>query len=337
MMLCFVLKFFLRFGENTMKIARQAVIGAAIALIAPAQALAQDWPTHSVTVVVPVPAGVASDIIARVVFEQVGKQVGQSFVIENRPGAGGTIGANMVAKATSDGHTILVYGAIAAANALYARLPYDTIADFAPVVPFGETPLVVVTAAGRYNTLAELIAAAKAKPGELNYSTVGIGSAAHFGAVRLAVSAGITAQHIPFKGPEWLSDTIAGRVDFSVPPVTTVIGPIRDGKLKALAVGAAKRAASLPDVPTLIEAGLRADAIYPFYTGAYLPARTPRAIVDKLHDEVVNALSLPSTQERLAKIGVEKLSMTVAEFDQFFKDDVGRNLELVKAANIPRQ
>jgi tripartite-type tricarboxylate transporter receptor subunit TctC len=172
---------------------------------------------------------------------------------------------------------------------------------------------------------AELIAAAKAKPGELNYSTVGIGSAAHFGAVRLAVSAGITAQHIPFKGPEWLADTIAGRVDFSVPPVTTVIGPIRDGKLTALAVGAAKRIASLPDVPTLIEAGLKADAIYPFYTGAYLPARTPRVIVDKPHDEVVNALALPSVQERLAKIGVEKLPMIVAEFDQFFKDDFRGN------------
>ena len=113
--------------------------------------------------------------------------------------------------------------------------------------------------------------------------------------------------------------------------------PIRDGKLKALAVGAAKRTAALPDVPTLIEAGLKADAIYPFYTGAYLPARTPRAIVDKLHDEVVKALALPSVQERLAKIGVEKLPMTVAQFDQFFKDDVATNLELVKAANIPRQ
>jgi tripartite-type tricarboxylate transporter receptor subunit TctC len=112
---------------------------------------------------------------------------------------------------------------------------------------------------------------------------------------------------------------------------------IRDGKLKALAAGAAKRAASLPDVPTLIEAGLKADAIYPFYTGAYLPARTPRAIVDKLHDEVVSALALPSVQERLTKIGVEKLPMTVAEFDRFFKDDVANNLELVKAANIPRQ
>src|SRR5205814_6924087 len=121
-------------------------------------------------------------------------------------------------------------------------------------------------------------------------------------------------QHIAFKGPGLLADTISGRYDFSVPPVTTVICPIRDGKLTALAVGAAKRSAALPDVPTLIEAGLKADAIYPFYTGAYLPAKTPRAIVDKLHDEVVNALALPSVQERLAKIGVEKLPMSVAEF-----------------------
>jgi tripartite-type tricarboxylate transporter receptor subunit TctC len=320
-----------------MKIAREVVLGTAIALATFGHASAQDWPTRNVTVVVPIPAGVASDIIARVVFEQVGRQVGQTFVIENRPGAGGTIGANIVAKAAPDGYTILVYGSIAAANALYAQLPYDTVADFAPVVPFGETPLVVVTAVGRYQTLAELLAAAKAKPGELNYASVGIGSAAHFGAVRLAASAGITVQHVPFKGPEWLTDTIAGRVDFSVLPVTTVIGQIRDGKLKALAVGAAKRAASLPDVPTLIEAGLKADAIYPFYTGAYLPSKTPRTIVDKLHDEVIQALALSSVQERLAKIGVEKLPMTVAEFEKLFKDDVANNLVLVNEANIPRQ
>jgi tripartite-type tricarboxylate transporter receptor subunit TctC len=320
-----------------MKIAREVILGTAIALATFGYASAQDWPTRNVTVVVPIPAGVASDIIARVVFEQVGRQVGQAFVIENRPGAGGTIGANAVAKAAPDGYTILVYGSIAAANALYAQLPYDTVADFVPVVPFGETPLVVVTAVGRYKTLAELLAAAKAKPGELNYASVGIGSAAHFGAVRLAASAGITVQHVPFKGPEWLTDTIAGRVDFSVLPVTTVIGQIRDGKLTALAVSSAKRAASLPDVPTLLEAGLKADAIYPFYTGAYLPSKTPRAIVDKLHDEVTQALAVSSVQERLAKIGVEKLPMTVAEFEKFFKDDVANNLALVNEANIPKQ
>jgi tripartite-type tricarboxylate transporter receptor subunit TctC len=300
-------------------------------------AAAQDWPTRNVTVVVPIPAGVASDIMARLIFAQVGRQLGQTFVIENRPGAGGTIGANMVAKAAPDGYTVLVYGSIAAANALYKKLPYNTLNDFTAVVPFGETPLVVVTAAGRYKTLADLIAAAKAKPGALNYSTVGVGSAAHFGAVRLAVSAGITAQHIPFKGGEWLADTIAGRVDFSVPPVTTVIGPILDGKLTALAVGSAKRVASLPNVPTLIEAGMKADAIYPFYTGAYLPSKTPKAIVQKLHDEVMKALAVPSVRERLTKIGVEPMSMTSAEFEKLFTDDIAANLALVEAAHIPKQ
>ena len=313
------------------------LLGVAMLLAGLVPAVAEDWPTHNVTVVVPVPAGVASDIISRVVFEQVGKQVGQTFVIENRVGAGGTIGANAVAKSTPDGHTILVYGSIAAANALYKKLPYDTGADFTAVVPFGQTPLAVVTGAGHFTTLAELIAAAKAKPGALNYSTVGVGSAAHFGAARLLVSAGISAQHIPFKGGEWMTETIAGRIDFSVPPVTTAIGSLRDGKLTPLAVMSAKRISSLPDAPTMIEAGLTADAIYPFYTGAYLPSKTPRAIIDKLHDEVMKALANPEVQKRLTGIGVEPMPMTQAEFEDLFKKDIAANLELVKAANIPTQ
>jgi tripartite-type tricarboxylate transporter receptor subunit TctC len=305
------------------------------ATIAPS--VAEEWPSRNVTVILPIPAGVASDIVARVVFEQVGKQVGQTFVIENRPGAGGTIGANMVAKAAPDGHTILVYGSIAAANALYTKLPYDTLNDFVPTVLFGQTPLVVITGVGRYKTLTELVAAAKAKPGVLNYSTVGVGSAAHFGAERLAVSAGITAQHIPFKGGEWLTEIIAGRIDFAVPPVTTAIGAIQDHKLVPLAVSAAKRMSSLPDVPTMVEAGLTADAIYPFYTGAYLPSKTPRAIVEKLHNEVMKALAVPAIQEKLVKVGVEPMPMTLAEFDAFFKKDVADNLALVKTAKIPTQ
>ena len=317
---------------------RYALLGAAVMLWAAlAPATAQEWPSRNVTVVVPIPAGVASDIVSRVVFEQVGKQVGQTFVIENRPGAGGTIGANMVAKAAPDGHTILVYGSIAAANALYTKLPYDTANDFTPVVLFGQTPLVVVTGVGRYKTLSELVATAKAKPGALNYSTVGVGSAAHFGAARLEVGAGFTAQHIPFKGGEWLTEIIAGRIDFAVSPVTSAFGAIKDGKLVPLAVMSAKRMSSLPDVPTMIEAGLTADAIYPFYTGAYLPAKTPRAIVEKLHNEVAKALALPSVQERLVKIGVEPMPMTVAEFGAFFKDEIAANLALVKAAKIPTQ
>ena len=317
---------------------RYALLGAAVMLWAAlAPATAQDWPSRNVTVVVPIPAGVASDIVSRVVFEQVGKQVGQTFVIENRVGAGGTIGANMVAKAAPDGHTVLVYGSIAAANALYTKLPYDTANDFVPSVLFGQTPLVVVTGAGRYKTLAELVTTAKAKPGALNFSTVGVGSAAHFGAERLAVGAGFSAQHIPFKGGEWLTEIIAGRIDFAVAPVTSAIGAIRDGKLVPLGVMSAKRVSSLPNVPTMIEAGLTADAIYPFYTGAYLPAKTPRAIVEKLHNEVVKALALPAVQERLVKIGVEPMPMTVAEFGAFFKEEIAANLALVKAAKIPTQ
>lgn len=317
---------------------KRALLGATVMLWAAiAPSVAQDWPSRNVTVVVPVPAGVASDIVARVVFEQVGKQVGQTFVVENRVGAGGTIGASMVAKAAPDGHTILVYGSIAAANALYTKLPYDTATDFVPAVPFGQTPLVVVTGVGRYKTLAELVSAAKAKPGELNFSTVGVGSAAHFGGERLAVGAGFKAQHVPFKGGEWLTEIIAGRIDFAVSPVTSAIGALQDGKLVPLAVMSAKRISSLPNVPTMIEAGLTADAIYPFYTGAYLPAKTPPAIVEKLHNEVVKALALPAVQERLVKIGVEPMPMTVPEFAAFFKEEIAANLALVKAAKIPTQ
>jgi tripartite-type tricarboxylate transporter receptor subunit TctC len=315
----------------------RAGFGAILSIAALTTAAAQDWPSRNVTVVVPVPAGVTSDIVARVVFEQVGKQVGQSFVIENRVGAGGSIGGNTVAKATPDGHTILVWGAIAAANAIYTKLPYDTLNDFTPVAVFGQTPLVVVTGAGRYKTPGELISAAKADPGKLNYATVGAGSASHFGAAQLSVSAGISAQHIPFKGSEWLTEVMAGRLDFSVPPMPSAIGLIRDGKIVPLAISSSKRSPSLPNVPTMVEAGLKADAVYPFYTAAFLPAKTPPAIAEKLHAEIMKALELPSVKERLAAIGVDPMPMTQAEFGAFFKKDVANNLELVKAAKIPTQ
>jgi tripartite-type tricarboxylate transporter receptor subunit TctC len=324
--------------ETIMKnILRRTGFGAVLLMAALTSAVAQEWPTRNVTVIVPVPAGVTSDIVARVVFDQVGKQVGQTFVVENRPGAGGSIGGNTVAKATPDGHTILVWGSIAAANALYTKLPYDTLNDFTPVAVFGQTPLVVVTGPGHFKTLAELIAAAKAKPGALNYATVGVGSAAHFGAEQLAVSTGISAQHVPFKGGEWLTEVMAGRLDFSVAPVASAIGLLRDGKLTPLAVGSSTRSTLLPNVPTMVEAGLKADAVYPFYTAAYLPAKTPHAIAEKLYAEITKALAVPSVQERLTTVGVDPMPMTMAEFGAFFKKDVANNLELVKAAKIPTQ
>src|SRR5947207_8475614 len=175
-----------------------ALLSAPLAL---GPAAAQDWPSRQINAIVPLGAGSASDIIARVVMEQVGKQLGQNVIVENRPGAGGTIGANMVAKAAPDGYTVLVYGALASAHALYSKLPYDTLIDLVPVAPLGQQPLVVVVSPAKgYKTLADLVAAGKAKPGALNYSTAGVGSASHFGAERLRASAGFEAQHIPFKG-----------------------------------------------------------------------------------------------------------------------------------------
>jgi len=302
-------------------------------------ASAQDWPARNITVIVPLGAGSASDIVARVVMDQVGKQLGQNAIVENRPGAGGTIGANLVAKAAPDGYTILIYGALASAHALYSKLPYDTLADFVPVIALGQQPLVIVGAPAKgYKTLGELVAAGKAKPGSLNYSTAGVGSASHFGAERLRASAGFTAQHIPFKGAaEAVTDVIAGRSDFSVQLTSTTVPQIREGTLVALAVSAHKRIGLLPDVPTTIESGLPAESVYAFYTGMYLPAKTPGEIVAKLHQETAKALQTDAVKARLATLGVEPLPLAQPEFAKFIRDDIEANVALVKAAGIPTQ
>src|SRR5262252_3774972 len=259
------------YNQEATMTARQCIRLALVALVSlpiTGVASAQDWPARNVTVVVPLAAGSASDIMARVVMDQVGRQLGKTFIIENRPGAGGTVGANMVANAPPDGHTILAYGALGTAHALYTKLPYDTLTAFAPVVPFGQQPLVLIASPAQgYKTLRDLAAAGKARPGALNYTSAGVGSASHFAAERLRASAGFEAQHIPFKGAaEAVTEVVAGRADFSVQLFTTTISLLREGKLNALAVSAVKRAAIMPEVPTMIEAGLKADAVYPFYS-----------------------------------------------------------------------
>ncbi len=315
---------------------------AALGLAACASASAQTnppWPARNVSVIVPLGAGSASDVIARVVMEHVGKQLGHTFIVENRPGAGGTIGANAVAKSPPDGYTILAYGAMASAHALYSKLPYDTLNDFVPVISLGQQPLVIVTSPAKgYKTLADLIAAGKAKPGALNYTTAGVGSASHFGAERLRASAGFEAQHIPFKGAgEAVTEVVAGRADFSVQLFTTTLPLLRDGKLVALAVSAPRRTSILPEVPSTIEAGLPPNSVYPFYSALYLPAKTPREIVEKLHRETAKALEAPEVRGRLVTLGVEPMAMSIEQFDAFFREDVAANTALVKAAHIPQQ
>jgi tripartite-type tricarboxylate transporter receptor subunit TctC len=203
------------------------------------------------------------------------------------------------------------------------------------VVPLGQQPLVLVTAPSRgHKTLRDLIATAKAKPGQLNYVSAGLGTPTHLAAERLRMSAGFEAQHIPFKGsPEALTEVLAGRADFYLCPVAPVLPLISEGKLLALAVSTNKRATALPQVPTMAEAGW-ADAAYDFWVGLYLPARTPRDIIVKLHNTVESARQVASVRERLAKLGVEPMSMSPDQFDAYFRSEVEANMKIVAAARI---
>jgi tripartite-type tricarboxylate transporter receptor subunit TctC len=318
--------------------AMPAVLAIAACMIASPLA-AQEWPSRTVTIVVPLAAGSASDIAARVVADQLSKQLKATFIVENRTGAGGTVGAGAVARSAPDGYTILAYGALSIAHALYSKLPYDTLNDFIPIIPLGQQAQAVTTAPSKgYKTLGDLIAAGKAKPGALNYSSAGVGSASHFAAERLMVAAGFTAQHIPFKGSgESLREIVAGRVDFSIQSFATTVPLIQNGTLLPLAVSAHKRSALVPNVPTTIEAGLPAESVYTFYTGIYLPAKTPRSIVERLHGEIAKALQSPETQAQFKKVGVEPLPMNLDEFGKFTREEVASTIALARAAKIKQQ
>jgi tripartite-type tricarboxylate transporter receptor subunit TctC len=320
------------------RFAKLTSLTAALLCLAMGAASAQPWPAKTITAIVPLNAGSASDVVGRIVLDQVSKQVGQPIVVENRAGAGGTIGANIVAKAAPDGYTILTYGALATAHALYTSLPYDTFRDFVPVVSLGQQTLVLVTAPSKeFKSLGDLVAAAKAKPGALNYSSAGIGSASHFAAERLRMSAGFEVQPIAFRGAaEALTELLAGRVDFSFMPIAPALSLVNEGKLQALAVSSTARAAALPQVPTTAEAGL-VGAEYPFWTGLFVPAKTPPDVIEKLRRETETALQIPAVRERLAKLGVEPMPMSPEQFAQFFKADVDAAVKLVKDAKIPTQ
>jgi len=313
-----------------------AVAGGLAAAAVPQDAAAQSWPSRPITVVVPFTPGTAVDISARVVMDEVSRQVGQPIVVENRGGAGSTIGTNVVAKAAPDGHTILVTGSMASAHATFKSLPYDTLGDFVGVISLGLQPLVLVTSPSKgFKTLADLIKAAKA--GQLTYASAGIGSATHLALERFRLSAGFQAQHVPFRGaPEGLREVIAGRVDFYSVPLPPALPLIKDGKLVALAVSADKRATVLPDVPTTVELGHK-DSAYYLYGGVYMHSKTPAAVVQRLHQEIGKALQVPAVQQRMRQIGAEPMPMSQPEFDKYFRADVAANVKLAKDANIPQQ
>jgi tripartite-type tricarboxylate transporter receptor subunit TctC len=314
---------------------RRSLIAAGILLAGLCPAASQVWPSKPVRVIVPFTAGSAVDIVARAVMEQVSNQIGQPVIVENRGGAGGTLGVGLVAKADPDGHTVLVHSTTHAVTATtYANPGYDARKDFAAITALANVPNVLVTAPGKYKSVKEMMEAGRAKPGSLNYASAGAGSSAHLNAERLLMAAGIKAQHIPFKGgPEALTEIMSGRVDFYFVPLPPARGLIAGKKVDALAVSAATRASALPDVPTTVEAGYP-NSEYNFWMGMFLPVKTPAAVIARLHEETIKALKNPAVIARLENAGGEPMPMTPAEFDAFVRKEIDINATLVKAAGI---
>jgi tripartite-type tricarboxylate transporter receptor subunit TctC len=296
-----------------------------------AVAHAQTYPTKAITIIVPFTPGSATDVAARLVGEKLSTAWGQPVIIDNRAGAGGTIGIAQTARAEPDGHTLAVVSTGHVVNpVLYKELPYDTLKDLSGVAPLANLPsvLVVSPSLGIKNAK-DLVAMAKAKPGELNYGTAGVGSAAHINSEKFNHAAGIKAVHIPLKGtPPILAETMAGRVHFAWVPSLGSMGLLKDGKLLALAVSTPRRIAALPDVPTIAEAGYPGGE-FNFWVGMLAPAKTPRDVIVKVNAEVNKALQSPDVIDRLAKLGAEPMVMNPAQFDAFIRrehDELGKVL-----------
>ena len=303
---------------------------------AQAQDTAQTWPSKPIHAVVPFTAGSATDIVARAVFEPLSRELGQSIIVENRTGAGGMIGAGMVAKADPDGYSLLVSSSShTIIPALYQKVPYDTVQDFTGVIPLGSLPNVLVVSPSKgFHSMDDLVAAAKAEPGTMTYASAGVGSATHFAVERFRLSAGLEGVHVPFRGtPEATTEVMTGRVDFFFDPLASVLPFIRDGKLVALAVSTPKRAAALPDVPTTIEAGF-ANSDYTFWVAMFARAKTPGPVVEKLHNLTQKILESPSLHDKLTELGVDPMDLKPADLDTLVRTEIAINAPLVKAAHI---
>jgi tripartite-type tricarboxylate transporter receptor subunit TctC len=307
---------------------------AAVLVAATVAADAQQWPTRPIRVISPFAAGSASDTTGRVVLDQVSQNIGQPMVIEVRAGAGGTIGFAQVAKADPDGYTLVTSSSsMGTETVLHRTLPYDPVRDFVPVALFGVQPNVLVTSTqSGFKTLADLVAAAKAKPGTLTFASAGIGSSSHMAAERFRLAANIDVRHVPFR-ETGITEVMAGRIDFYFLPVAAAASALGSGKLVVLTVSSPTRMPLLPDAPSVVEAGYP-DAQFRFWVGLSAPAKTPRPIVDKLHDATEKALALPALREKLAKLGVTPEPMSVEEFGKFFRDDLAATVQLAKDANI---
>jgi tripartite-type tricarboxylate transporter receptor subunit TctC len=315
-----------------MSFTRHLVLAFAAATLG-GSALAQAWPTKPIRIVVPFPPGGGTDIIARETSQRVAKATGWTFVIDNKPGAGGNLGVDAVAKSPADGYTIVLgqTSNLAINPTLYSKLPYDPQKDLVPIVLLANAPLVMVTGMNTpYKSLADAVNAAKAKPGQLNFASPGNGTVAHLTSELFQKAAGLKTQHVPYKGAaQALTDVVSGTVDLYMSSVPTLLGQIKQGKLRPLAVTSAKRVDDLPDVPTINESGYKGfDAVTWF--GLLAPAGTPKDVVAKLNAEFNKALKEPELAKRLGDEGADAAGGTPEQFAALIRDEIPRWGKVVK-------
>jgi tripartite-type tricarboxylate transporter receptor subunit TctC len=293
----------------------------------------QAFPSRPITIVIPFPPGGISDNSTRVIAQKAQVGLGQPIVIENRPGAGGQIGADVVKGAKPDGHTLYLanIGSHGINQSLYSKLSYDPTKDFEPItILFGSPNLLVVPASSPVKSMAELIAYAKTKPGKASYGSQSIGSGGHLSGEIVKAKNGLDLVHVPYKGSApVLTDLVAGRIDFLFDPITTALPFVKDGKLRALAITSDKRSPLMPDVPTLAELGYVGYDVNPWF-GLAAPAGTPRPIIDRLNAEFSRAAKDPEVVKRLADQGIEAMSMTPEQFAAFIRAETARWTEVVK-------
>ncbi len=314
------------------------VIFAALAAFA-LQSYAQGYPNKPVRLVIAFTPGSSVDIVGRAVAAKLSEFWGQPVVAENRAGAGGSIGSAVVVKSAPDGYTLLANSSAHVANpSIYASLPYDTLKDFTNIAPLAGGPNVLFVGPGTgWKTFADFLAAAKANPGKLNFSSAGIGSGTHFNLEKLKLTAGIDVTHVPYKGtPEAIADTIAGRVCCYFAPINAALPHLRGGKAVALAVSSSKRSSLLPEVPTIAESGVPGFD-YTLWLALWGPPGMPADVVEKINKDVNRVLASPDLADRLTNLGTLPMSMSPAEFTRFVRSEVEDTARVLKAAGIKPQ
>lgn len=312
---------------------------AGLASLSSPLALAQTFPNKPLRIVVPFGAGGVADLTARIVAQKLNELLGQPVVIDNKPGAGGVGASDQVAKSAPDGHTLLLMSNATAVSAtLFKKLPYDSVKDFTPVSTLGLFDIgVVVAADSKYKTLGELLAAAKANPGKLNIGSINIGSTQNLSAELFKSVAGIDVQIVPFNGTPAVVNALRGQqVDAAVEILAPVMGQIKGGALRALAVTSEKRSAALPDVQTTKEAGLP-GYLSSSWNGLAVPAATPKAVVDRLHREIQTALADPEVAKKLRELNIEPRGMTPEQSAAFLQSEIKRWGDVIVKAKIPLQ